>query len=171
VYAFTRPGGLPPFPSGIRTCSADDLPHWLGEELWRAEPDGENVRLLERIDRWDPESARAFGRACAERARGHAVDELRGLSLAEEADELARASSLPEIAEAAGALRSNPVTYAAMTTALHAAAALETPRFVSWMAFAGYGAAVTAGHRDPVSGAARERQLQATWLADRLGLL
>lgn len=167
--AFTRPGGTPPFPLGIRTFPADDLPHWLAEELWRVETEGTEVRLLERIDRWNPETAQAFASTCAERARAHAVDELRERGATAEAEALARASSLEEIVEAASAARTNSVAYAAMTTARHAAADPGTPRYVSWMAFAAYGAAVTAGHRNP-DGATKERELQAAWLAERLSL-
>jgi hypothetical protein len=65
---------------GIHACRVRDLPVWLGRELWEIELDGNVVeqelklvaprgRLLRRIDEWNEDVAREFGRFCARRTR------------------------------------------------------------------------------------------------------
>jgi hypothetical protein len=65
---------------GIHACRVRDLPVWLGRELWEIELDGNVVeqelklvaprgRLLRRIDEWNDDVAREFGRFCARRTR------------------------------------------------------------------------------------------------------
>jgi hypothetical protein len=65
--------------NGIHACRLDDLPHWLGPELWVMELAGETVgaadcvvarraRLLDRIDAWSGGVAREFADSCAQRA-------------------------------------------------------------------------------------------------------
>jgi hypothetical protein len=65
---------------GIHACRMRDLPVWLGRELWEIELDGEVVeqkakvvaqrgRLMRRIDEWNDDVAREFGRFCARRTR------------------------------------------------------------------------------------------------------
>ena len=65
--------------NGIHACRIDDLPHWLGPELWVMELGGERVaaadsvvarraRLLDRIDAWSGGVAREFADSCAQRA-------------------------------------------------------------------------------------------------------
>ena len=65
--------------NGIHACRVDDLPHWLGPELWVLELAGETVaaadsvvarraRLLDRIDAWSGGVAREFADSCAQRA-------------------------------------------------------------------------------------------------------
>ena len=65
----------------VHALRPEALAPWLAEELWRVELDGEaeeivpgvlvapRGRLLYRVEAWDDEAARAFARACAERAR------------------------------------------------------------------------------------------------------
>jgi hypothetical protein len=175
---------------GVHACRTRDLPFWIAEELWRVELDGDVLegrdtvvasrgRLLERVEAWDAVRARAFAEDCASRARDEAVSELRVSALDGAADALARAEGLTELvaagraawraAEEAGADRARAVAFAAMTTAEHAAAGPETPAYVSWAAFAGYGAAVAAGLRTP-RGESAERARQAAWLATELAL-
>jgi hypothetical protein len=175
---------------GVHACRSSQLPHWLSEELWLVELGGQVVegdeslvaargRLLTRVTAWDVEAGRAFAEACAWRAREHAAAELYRARLGVEAAAVERASSLAELIAAASdghlaaarshAHRATSVVYAAMTTAEHAAERPGALAYVSWIAFAGYGAAVTAGHRAP-GGDHAERQLQAAWLADRLEL-
>jgi hypothetical protein len=66
--------------NGIHASTTEQLPHWLGAELWEIELDGEIVRdeaavvasrgrLLRRIDAWDEPTRRRFAEACLERAR------------------------------------------------------------------------------------------------------
>ena len=63
--------------NGIHACRLDDLPHWLGPELWVIELAGETVaaadsvvarraRLLDRIDAWSGGVAREFADSCAQ---------------------------------------------------------------------------------------------------------
>jgi hypothetical protein len=65
---------------GIHTCTADQLPQWLGDEIWEVELGGEilpaepavlssRARLLRRLEDWDAEAQLSFAQACAERAR------------------------------------------------------------------------------------------------------
>jgi hypothetical protein len=65
--------------NGIHACRIEDLPHWLGAELWAAELDGETLatpdsivarrgRLLERVENWSAGAAQEFAQWCARRA-------------------------------------------------------------------------------------------------------
>lgn len=71
--------------SGVHACRRQDLPLWLGRELYEVELDGriveertkvvaERGRLLRRIDAWDEATRAQFAGACADRARGYAAD-------------------------------------------------------------------------------------------------
>jgi hypothetical protein len=73
-----------PCRSGIHACRRDDLPLWLGRELYEIELDGQIVaeptklvasraRLLRRIDAWDDRIRDAYTHMCADRARDLAV--------------------------------------------------------------------------------------------------
>lgn len=65
---------------GAHVCRADQLAHWLHEELWQVELDGvqldgpdcvvaERARLLARVDAWSQGGAVRFARACVDHAR------------------------------------------------------------------------------------------------------
>jgi hypothetical protein len=65
--------------NGIHASTTEQLPHWLGAEIWEIELDGEVVvadaalvasraRLLRRIDAWDEPTRRRFAQRCLERA-------------------------------------------------------------------------------------------------------
>lgn len=71
--------------NGIHACTADQLPQWLGAEVWEVELAGEIVtteaalvasraRLVRRVARWDAESQKRFARDCAARAAAAARD-------------------------------------------------------------------------------------------------
>jgi hypothetical protein len=62
---------------GIHLCSAFDLAHWLHDDLWEVESDGEHIegidciivrraRLVRRIDAWSNGGAARFAEACIE---------------------------------------------------------------------------------------------------------
>jgi hypothetical protein len=64
--------------TGVHACGASQLPHWLDDELWEAELDGERLdldvllvarrgRLVRRVRAWDDEAARAFAADCKRR--------------------------------------------------------------------------------------------------------
>ena len=107
AYKFLRAGGTSPFTgfawpvpegepgpwieapaepcrSGIHACRRDDLPLWLGRELYEIELDGEIVeeppklvasraRLVRRIEDWDDRLRDEYARTCADRAHELAV--------------------------------------------------------------------------------------------------
>ena len=65
--------------NGIHASTTEQLPHWLGAEIWEIELDGDVVvadaalvassaRLVRRIDAWDELARRRFAQACLERA-------------------------------------------------------------------------------------------------------
>jgi hypothetical protein len=176
AYKFMRPGAVGPFSgyswpvpgddspgawvegaraphpctTGVHACAIDDLPVWLGTELWVVELDGEVTRhrtklvaprgrLVRRVESWDEATAREFARACASRARDHAESvggppeaARRAQSYARDADEEAESG------------RPATAAYIAATAAAHAA-----------------------GDRSAIG---TERAWQTRWLADRLGL-
>jgi hypothetical protein len=64
---------------GVHLCRAEDLAHWLHDELWKVESEGDQVegidclvarraRLVQRIDSWHQGGAGRFAEACAEHA-------------------------------------------------------------------------------------------------------
>lgn len=66
--------------NGIHASTIDQLPQWLGDELWEVELDGEVLRtepalvaergwLLRLLDEWDEQARLAFCRDCARRAQ------------------------------------------------------------------------------------------------------
>jgi hypothetical protein len=136
--------------NGIHACRVIDLPHWLGQELWLMELDGEiltapdaivgrRARLVERIGAWSGGVAQEFADSCARRAT-------------------ALAASAPTVTERAS------------DAAADAA--------IGWVSGAAYVTAVVAG--EVASGRRQgslyqhhflaERARQAWWLRDRLVL-
>lgn len=66
--------------NGIHASTVDQLPQWLGDDIWEIELDGEvlrtepalvagRARLVRRIDEWDERARLAFCQDCARRAR------------------------------------------------------------------------------------------------------
>jgi hypothetical protein len=79
---------------GVHVCRAFELAHWVHDELWEVETDGEQLdgvdcivvqraRLTRRIDSWNATGRRRFGDACIEHAAVQAgpesSDEVRAL--------------------------------------------------------------------------------------------
>ena len=73
-------GPLAPCARGVHVCRAFELAHWLHDELWQVDTDGnrlempdcmvvQRARLLRRIDSWSSGGAARFAEACI----GHAV--------------------------------------------------------------------------------------------------
>ena len=135
--------------NGVHASTVDQLPQWLGAELWEIELAGDIVeadpalvagrgRLLRRVETWNGEAQAAFAGACATRARD------------------AGASG------AAAVLLQTIETMAARGLA----------------AAAGYWSGVLASERatgrrsgaDYDAAFARERSMQAQWLRSELGL-
>lgn len=66
--------------NGIHASTTDQLPQWLGDEIWELELDGEvlrtepalvarRARLIRQLDAWDAPARVAFCQDCAGRAR------------------------------------------------------------------------------------------------------
>ena len=137
--------------NGIHACTVQQLPQWLGEELWTIELGGEIVhtdaalvasegRLLGRVDAWGAPARTAFGRDCARRAREAAIEGPSGSQLLAAVDQLAAAG------------RAGPAGYWAAVLAGERASATRT------------GSAYDAAF-------AQERTAQARWLEAELGTL
>lgn len=127
---------LEPCLNGIHVCREDDLPYWIDDELWTIELRGEVAtqnrmivaeegRLVARVDDWNPETAMSFAETCALRARGRAVEALRGAGRNEEAASLESTDDISSIARAAqeivrsgSSAESTPVLFAADAAAL-----------------------------------------------------
>lgn len=71
--------------NGIHACTAQQLPQWLGLDLWMIELDGEVLttepaiiasrgRLLGKVERWDEAVRTRFALMCLDRARRIAGD-------------------------------------------------------------------------------------------------
>jgi hypothetical protein len=80
--------------NGVHAASVEQLPHWLGTEIWEIELDGEildheaaliasRARLRRRIDAWDHEMRRRYARWCLERAEQISDTYPRGSGLVE----------------------------------------------------------------------------------------
>lgn len=74
------PGGTSVCRRGVHACRPEDLPRWIGQELWAVELRGDVVetpyklvapegRLVERVAGWDAAAAQRFAAACADRIR------------------------------------------------------------------------------------------------------
>jgi hypothetical protein len=72
-------GALAPCARGVHVCRPMDLAHWLNEELWAVQADGDTIsgfdcvvvrraRLLGQIDAWSDGGSMRFAQACIERA-------------------------------------------------------------------------------------------------------
>jgi hypothetical protein len=139
-------GPLAPCARGVHVCRSVDLAHWIHDELWEIEADGEplegldclvvpRARLVRRVDAWSDGGARRFSEACIEHAEAGI-----GASLAE-------------------AVR----------------ALLDDARFMAahdYLALASFTAAVAVS-RSNIGGSCedayrRERAWQSAWIADEL---
>lgn len=128
--------------AGIHACRVRDLPIWMGDELWEIELDGE-VIVQER-------------KLVATRGRL-----LRPLPEWNE-----------ELLESFGRFCARRTRERVGFLPLLSGFVVDVERFVAQRRFpiAGFAAARAAELRDGPTAYERERQLQATWLADRLGL-
>ena len=169
--------------NGVHACGAHDLPYWLGEELWEIELDGDvqsgsykllarRGRLHERVEAWNEDSRQAFGKACVRRAIEYAAAALRAAGLDEQAALLETADDVPDAAAAAAEVASGRSARAAAMLAQYAGDAAESLASEP-VAVVAYVAAHAAGlHLSTanVDGFAAEREAQAGWLIERLGL-
>ena len=102
-------GPLDPCRNGIHVCRPHELAHWLHDELWELEVEGEEVeavdcfvvrraRLVRRVAGWDPAGTERFATACIERAAPAAAADI----LADARD--AARAGFPAVAAYAAAL-------------------------------------------------------------------
>lgn len=136
--------------NGIHASTVDQLPPWLGPEIWTIELDGEmletdaalvasRARLLARVTSWNQSARNAFAEACAGRARAALAEVRAEMVLLEVIDRLAAAG------------QAAPAGYwSAVIVGERAAGRRAGPRYDA--AFAG------------------ERAAQADWLRSELGL-
>jgi hypothetical protein len=185
VPSASRPGAWVESPDdrrhhGVHACRPEDLAFWQDAELWRAEladPVSQGHRqvvssrgrLLERVTAWDEALARSFGEACAFRARDRSAASLRAAGLHDEAERLAAAASLGDLHEKSKELSSRgglPASLAAyVAEAIDFLLAGDPP--CSTYISARLAVIASGGDEDAF---AAERQAQALWLAQRLGL-
>jgi hypothetical protein len=157
-------------PAWVFACRRGDLPYWLEQELWLVELEGPvrearhqisapRARLASRVQGWNAELRRDYAAACAFRAREIALPRL--------PRELAgRIGGLSDLSGIAAALDATPdsSTIGGFLRDVAAIAPLDA-------AAASYVAAVLAAAvgGDQASFEA-EREWQARWLSERLGL-
>ena len=177
---------LVPCRSGVHACRLEDLPYWLGPELWEVELDGkvlagelklvaERGRLRRPIEEWDEAARSAFADECVRRVAKHAADELRDAGLEDEAAALAAAPDLDAIAAAADAAAKAAEAAGARVAERLAGYASDAvgwatsypPSGVAYVAAHAAAARSSGAGSDPF---AAERAEQARWLAARLGL-
>jgi hypothetical protein len=199
AYKFLRAGRLGPFSgfrwpepgvwveasgdlarcrSGIHACRIQDLPWWLGEELWAVELQG-NLRLEEhkivapagrlrsRIELWTCDQAQQYADACAWRARDRAAQALARAGHPDAADQVARSATLDDLLVLARRLAAQlPDSRISLTIAGDGAVRALTGAAPTSAYIAAHAALRVDG---PVAYAA-ERAWQARWLVERLGL-
>ena len=211
AYKFTRPGGQGPFSGfrwplpqagergdwvrapaadvcvqGIHACRAEQLPHWLGPELWVVELAGQVVesphklvapagRLVRRVPGW-PAAERAFAQDCAVRTLDLAVRALRDAGHGAHAEAAARASHSADLLAVADAVGGDAAPLVATLVGYAADCALDIDN--GYFAMCAYVAATAfANHctgdvvQDMSSrGWVQERARQAHWLIAALDL-
>ena len=138
-------GALAQCARGVHVCRDVDLAHWIHDELWEVEVEGEAIegvdclivpraRLVRRIDSW-AEGSRRFAQACVD----HAASEVGPLAT----------GSLLELLEDGRSMAAN-----------------------GFVALSAYTAAVAVGRltmADPTTGFRRERAWQSAWIAQHIG--
>ena len=165
---------------GVHACRIDDLAFWQDVELWRAELAdpvleghrqvfSERGRLLERVAGWNEVVARSFGEACIWRARDRAVSALRAAGFLEESEQLAGCRSLPDVDARSRELSSGAGLPAGLAAYLKEALAFLVAGDSPCSTYISARAAVLASNGRE-SEFAIERQGQARWLAEHLGL-
>ena len=164
--------------TGIHACRAQDLPWWLADELWEIELDDEVQvdehkilaragRLGLRIEGWTPACADRYAQACAWRARDRAIQALTRTKHEQAASRLAACTTLDEVrVEAAQLAEQLPDTRISLTIARGGAVRALTGA----PATSAYIAAHAAMRLDGHAAYTAERDWQARWLVEQLGL-
>jgi hypothetical protein len=155
----------------------------LSEKTWQGGARSSGT-LLRSVVAWDEAMMRRYARACAWRARDHAVGVLRARGLDAAADALATCAALDGLAVPATALAGtlpdgiNAALGYTADTAAFANGSMSLVKTVSLVKIVPYIAAHTAGCTGGPEGGLvfeeryhAEREWQSTWLAEHLGLL
>jgi hypothetical protein len=172
--------------AGIHACRVEQLPHWLGRELWVIELAGEVTesayklvapagRLVSRVGGW-PSAERAFAEDCAARTRDLAVSALRDAALDTHAAAAAAATGTADLLAVADVVRGDAAPLVATLVGYAADCAWDIDN--GYFAMCAYVAATAfANHwtgdavQDMSShGWVQERARQADWLAAALEL-
>ena len=172
--------------NGIHACRVAQLPYWWGPQLWEIELTepitdagrvvlGARGRLLRRVGAWDEPTVRRYAQACAWRLRDHSMARLRARGRADAAHALAASTSLDSLAATATALvDAVPDEFIAGYLADAASFATGSMALVKTVPYVTAHAAGCASgqERCPAyeQGYRAERQWQAAWLAEQLGL-
>ena len=163
---------------GIHACRPQDLPWWLADELWEIQLDDQVQvdehkilaragRLGLRIEGWTPACADQYAQACAWRARDRAIQALTRTKHEQAASRLAACTTLDEVrVEAAQLAEQLPDTRISLTIARGGAVRALTGA----PATSAYIAAHAAMRLDGPAAYTAERNWQARWLVERLGL-
>lgn len=170
---------------GIHACRAEQLPHWLGRELWAVELSGEVIespyklvapegRLVSRVEGW-PSAEREFAEDCAAHTLDLAVSALRDAGLDAHAD-VAAAGGTADLLALAGRVRADAAPLVAALVGYAADCAWDIDNryfamcaYVAATAFANHS---TGGVVQDMSshGWVQERARQGRWLAAALDL-
>ncbi len=172
--------------AGIHACRAEQLPHWLAQELWVIELAGDVTespyklvapagRLVSRVQGW-PSAERGFAEDCAARTLDLAVSALRDAGLDAHADAAATAVGTAGLLAVADGVRGDAAPLVATLVGYAADCAWDIDN--GYFAMCAYVAATAfANHctgdvvQDMSSlGWVRERARQGRWLAAALDL-
>lgn len=177
------PGAWVRFPGReVFACRVEDLPWWVAPELWEVELEGPvraletqvaaaAGRLVRRMSGWDPDTLRAYGAACAERARDLAVEALGRDGRAGEAEALARARSMLELSRVAQGFAGEARTRLSSNLAgFVAESAMRASQGIAAAAANITANAAVLAHGDPLAFLG-ERQWQARWIAEHAGIV
>jgi hypothetical protein len=161
--------------SGVHACRAEDLPFWLGTELWIVELDhvverarrklvARKGRLIRRVEDWTPEAAAAFADGCAISLLRLATSRLQPGALPVDADTHPSVELAEDIRRRLDEGRIPPSERALLQYFCDAVAYRELPQAVGFIAELGHHSV------GGPTAADAERHREAQWLIDRLGL-
>lgn len=172
--------------AGIHACRIEQLPHWLGRELWVVELSGEVIespyklvapagRLVSRVRGW-PSAEREFAEDCAARSLDLAVSALREAGLDAQADAAATAAGTGDLLAVADVVRGVAAPLVATLVGYAADCAWDIDNgYFSMCAYVAATAFANHSTGDVVQdmssrGWVQERARQARWLAAALDL-
>ena len=169
--------------NGVHACRVEDLPYWLDDELWEIALDGELVeerlklvarrgRLIRPVESWDDQARREFARWCLGRVASHAAEELRDAGVEDPGLTAAAPDEIAAVAErAVDTARAVGASNAERLAQYVADAVVWTDELPpSAVAYVAAHAADSRSRSSEHDAFAAERALQASWLAERLGL-